>query len=268
MGFGGILALSLAAAVMVAVISGAKPPAHFLIQDTAECYYSPGGGGGPEGQLEVRFVYRYIYDREELVRFDSARGEFEAVAALGEPDARYWNGQKEVLENARAAADVFCRHNYGIDEPFARARLVQPKLKISATEQDSSSQNTLLICNVARFWPAEIEIKWFRNGKEEKGPTVMTTDLIRNGDWTFQIQVMLETKLERGDVYTCQVDHASFASPVQVQWEPQSDSARSKMWTGVAGLILGLVFMALGFIFFLRSKKGNVLPQPPVALMS
>nr|ACS66861.1 MHC class II antigen beta chain [Amblyrhynchus cristatus] len=257
-----ILALSLAAA------AAAEPPAHFLIQDTAECYYSPGGGGGPEGQLEVRFVYRYIYDREELARFDSARGEFEAVAALGEPDARYWNGQKEVLEQNRAAADVFCRHNYGVYEPFARKRLVQPKMSITPAEHDSSSQKTLLICDVAGFWPSGINITWLRNGKEEEGTKVMTTDLIRNGDWTFQIQVMLETKAEWGDVYACQVEHPSFPTPARVQWEPQSDSARSKMWTGVAGLILGLVFLGLGLIFFLRSKKGDVLPQAPVALMS
>uniref|UniRef100_A0A670HMT1 Ig-like domain-containing protein n=1 Tax=Podarcis muralis TaxID=64176 RepID=A0A670HMT1_PODMU len=95
---------------------------------------------------------------------------------------------------------------------------VQPKVKITPTDNvESSPHNTLLICTVNRFFPAGIEIKWFRNGKEE--PKVWTTDLIRNGDWTFHIEVMLETNPERGDVYTCQVEHASFEGPVTVQWD-------------------------------------------------
>nr|ACS66866.1 MHC class II antigen beta chain [Amblyrhynchus cristatus] len=255
MGFAGILALALAA-----VASGAEPPEHFLIQERFECSLTAAAAGSRPEDVEVRFVHRHIYDREELARFDSARGEYEAVAALGEPDARYWNGQKEVLDRRRAEVDAFCRHNYENDEPFARKRLVQPKMSITPAEHDSSSQKTVLICDVAGFWPSGINVTWLRNGKEEDKARVMTTALIRNGDWTFQIQVMLETKAERGDVYACRVEHPSFPTPASIQWEPQSDSARSKMWTGVAGIILGLVFLAPGFILFLRNKK--------VALMS
>ncbi|KAH0630701.1 hypothetical protein JD844_013992 [Phrynosoma platyrhinos] len=61
-------------------------------------------------------------------------------------------------------------------------------MKIAPTDYDSSSHNTLLICSVDSFFPAKIKITWFRNGKEEEGPQVMTTNLIQNGDWTYQIQ--------------------------------------------------------------------------------
>ncbi|XP_061469689.1 H-2 class II histocompatibility antigen, E-S beta chain-like [Rhineura floridana] len=140
----------------------------------------------------------------------------------------------------------------------------QPKVKIIPTEDDSSSHNTLLICTVAGFFPPKIEIKWFRNGKEET--RVWTTDVTRNGDWTFQIQVMLEAQPERGDVYACQVDHTSFEGPVTVQWEPQSDSAKSKMWTGIVGIVLGLVFVATGLTLYLKNKKGRSIPQPAVLI--
>ncbi|XP_061477548.1 H-2 class II histocompatibility antigen, E-S beta chain-like isoform X2 [Rhineura floridana] len=138
---------------------------------------------------------------------------------------------------------------------------VQPKVVITPTEYDSVSHNALLICTVAAFYPAKIEIKWFRNGEEETG--VWTTDVTRNGDWTFQIEVMLETQPKRGDVYACQVEHASFAGPVTVQWEAQSDSAKSKMWTGIVGLVLGLVFVAPGLFLCVRNKKGLAVPQSP-----
>uniref|UniRef100_A0A8D0LBG9 Ig-like domain-containing protein n=1 Tax=Sphenodon punctatus TaxID=8508 RepID=A0A8D0LBG9_SPHPU len=101
------------------------------------------------------------------------------------------------------------------------------------------------------IYPSEIE--WFRNGQGETAGAV-STELLQNGDWTFQILVMLETAPRHGDVYTCQVEHASLGSPVTVQWEPQSDSARSKMLTGIGGFVLGLIFLALGLLVYLKNK--------------
>uniref|UniRef100_A0ABM5FF79 H-2 class II histocompatibility antigen, E-S beta chain-like n=1 Tax=Pogona vitticeps TaxID=103695 RepID=A0ABM5FF79_9SAUR len=243
----------------------AEPPAHFLHQVTSECYFQSNGseaGSGPPPR--VRFLERYFYDRQEFLRFDSDRGEYEAVTTLGEPIARDWNTRREFLEDVRRAVERFCSHNYGIYQPFARERKVQPLVEITPSE---NFPNTLLICTVDGFFPSKIKITWFRNRKEEDEARVFTTDLIRNGDWTFQMAVMLEAQPERGDVYTCQVEHASFPEPVTVQWEPQSDSAKNKMWTGVAGFVLGLVFLAPGLILYLKNNKGHVIPQPSVALM-
>ncbi|XP_078243454.1 DLA class II histocompatibility antigen, DR-1 beta chain-like [Pogona vitticeps] len=240
------LLLAALAACLPQVESGARPAEHFVYQWASECFYH-------NGTERVRLLDRYVLGRQEFVRFDSDRGEFEAVSTLGEPIARDWNSQKEILEVARRNVEL-CRHNWAIDWAFASSRRVQPKVKIAPSSSDSSSHNTLLICNVARFWPAEIEIKWFRNGKEEDESRVFTTDLIRNGDWTFQMAVMLEAQPERGDVYACQVEHASFPEPITVQWEPQSDSARSKMWTGVLGLVTGLVFFIAGLSLYVKSQ--------------
>uniref|UniRef100_A0ABM5FF62 H-2 class II histocompatibility antigen, E-S beta chain-like isoform X1 n=1 Tax=Pogona vitticeps TaxID=103695 RepID=A0ABM5FF62_9SAUR len=269
---GGFLVAGMMGMVVLTAESAAEPPVHILYQVIGECYFQSNGSGAGSGPTppppRVRFLQRHFYDRQEFVRFDSDRGEFEAVTPLGEPIARYWNSQKERLERKRSEVDYFCRHNYGILEPLARERRVQPKVKIAPSSYDSSSHHTLLICNVDGFWPSQIEIKWFRNGKEEDEARVFTTDLIRNGDWTFQMAVMLEAQPERGDVYACQVEHASFPEPVTVRWEPQSASARSKMWTGVAGIVLGLVFLAPGLVLYLKNKKGErAIPQPPVALL-
>ncbi|XP_061469693.1 DLA class II histocompatibility antigen, DR-1 beta chain-like [Rhineura floridana] len=162
------------------------------------------------------------------------------------------------------APDLFCVENTGM-EYFYMSTTIQPKVKITPTEDDSTSHNTLLICTVAGSFPPKIEIKWFRNGKEET--RVWTTDITRNGDWTFQIQVMLEVQPECGDVYTCQVDHTSFEGPITMQWVPQSDSAKSKMWMGIVGIVLGLVFVATGLTLYLKYKKVRSIPQP-AALIS
>ncbi|XP_061469676.1 H-2 class II histocompatibility antigen, E-S beta chain-like [Rhineura floridana] len=235
------------------VLGVEEPPEHFLIQTKCECHFFP--ATATNGTLRIRYLQRYLWDRLEFFRFDSDLGRYVAVAKLGESAAGVWNQNKERLRREMAEVECFCRNNYEFDGHFAHTRHVQPKVTITPTEYDSVSHNTLLICTVASFYPAKIEIKWFRNGEEET--RVWTTDLTRNGDWTFQIEVMLEAQPKRRDVYACQVEHTSFKGPITVQWEPQSDSALSKMWTGIVGLVLVLVFVAPGLFLCVKNKKGG-----------
>ncbi|XP_066471758.1 H-2 class II histocompatibility antigen, E-S beta chain-like [Tiliqua scincoides] len=257
----GVLLVVMVVGALPPEVQSRRPPEHFVFQGKAECRFPDGPGPG------AYYLERYFYFQQEYARFDSRRGTFEAVTELGEPDARYWNSRPEVLEDERAALDRFCRHNYGVVEPFAAARKLKPQLKITPTDTDPPSHHTLLVCTVAGFFPAKINITWLRNGQEEDESRVVSTELIRNGDWTFRIQVMLEAQPEHGDIYTCLVEHTSLPAPTSVQWEPQSDSARSKMWTGVVGLLLGLVFVVPGLVLYLMKKKGTAIP-PPAALIS
>uniref|UniRef100_A0A8D0B2Z3 Ig-like domain-containing protein n=1 Tax=Salvator merianae TaxID=96440 RepID=A0A8D0B2Z3_SALMN len=224
------------------------PPEHFLYQWRGECLFL-------NGTQRVQLLDRYFWGRQEVVRFDSQVGKFVALTELGRPEAEYWN--QEFLQREKANVDRVCRVLYGIDEPFARDRRVQPIVTIAPMDHSTTSHNILLICNVGGFFPPKIAIKWFRNGEEEEGSHVWNTNLIQNGDWTFQTEVMLETQPERGDVYTCQVDHASLKEPVTVQWEAQSDAARSKMWTGIVGCVLFLVFVAPGVFLCVKNRKGD-----------
>ncbi|XP_043383561.1 HLA class II histocompatibility antigen, DP beta 1 chain [Chelonia mydas] len=75
----------------------------------------------------------------------------------------------------------------------------------------------LLVCSVTGFYPSGIEIKWLKNGQEQTAG-VVSMELLQNGDWTFQILVMLEMSPRRGDVYTCQVEHISLRDPLTVHW--------------------------------------------------
>ncbi|XP_030403290.1 DLA class II histocompatibility antigen, DR-1 beta chain-like isoform X4 [Gopherus evgoodei] len=231
-----------------------EPPEHFLYQAKADCLFT-------NGTERVRYLQRYIYNRQQYVHFDSELGVFVADTELGRPDAEYWNSQPEILADKRAAADRFCRHNYGAIEPFSIERRVQPKVKVSPTKSGSQPHSHLLVCSVTGFYPSGIEIKWLKNGQEQTAG-VVSTELLQNGDWTFQILVMLEMSPRRGDVYTCQVEHISLRDPLAVHWEAQSDSARSKMLTGVGGFVLGLIFLAPGLLIYLKNKKGRPVPQP------
>uniref|UniRef100_A0A8D2B0U8 Major histocompatibility complex, class II, DQ beta 2 n=1 Tax=Sciurus vulgaris TaxID=55149 RepID=A0A8D2B0U8_SCIVU len=94
---------------------------------------------------------------------------------------------------------------------------LEPKVTISPTRTEALNHHNLLVCSVTDFYPSQIKVRWFRNDQEETAG-VVSTPLIRNGDWTFQILVMLEATPQRGDVYTCHVEHPSLQSPVTVEW--------------------------------------------------
>ncbi|XP_053456933.1 HLA class II histocompatibility antigen, DO beta chain isoform X2 [Nycticebus coucang] len=232
---------------------GTDSPEDFVIQAKADCYFT-------NGTEKVQFVVRFIYNLEEYARFDSDVGMFVALTALGQPDAERWNNRPDILETSRASVDTLCRHNYRLGVPFTVGRKVQPEVTVYPERTPSLQQHNLLLCSVTGFYPGDINIRWFRNGQEERAG-VLSTDLIRNGDWTFQTVVMLEMTPELGDVYTCLVDHPSLLSPVSVEWSAQSDYPWRKMLSGVAAFLLGLVVFLVGIVIHLRDQKGYVKTQ-------
>ncbi|XP_043819580.1 H-2 class II histocompatibility antigen, E-S beta chain-like [Dromiciops gliroides] len=231
-----------------------QTPEHFTEQLKFECHFE-------NGTERVRLVVRYIYNREEHVRFDSDVGKFLALTELGRPSAEKRNSQKEELEQFQAQVDTVCRHNHVVFEPFLVRRSVEPEVTVYPSKMAPLGHHNLLVCSVTGFYPGDIEVRWLLNGQEETAG-VVSTGLISNGDWTYQVLVMLEMTPRRGDVYTCHVEHSSLQRPVTLDWKAQSGSAQSKMLSGVGGLVLGLIFFGVGLVVHRRSQKGNRGSQP------
>ncbi|XP_076772747.1 rano class II histocompatibility antigen, B-1 beta chain-like [Arvicanthis niloticus] len=257
--------LLLSAAVLVLMVlscpgtEGRDSPRDFVIQFKNYCYFT-------NGTQRVRHMNRYIYNQEEFVGYDSDVGEYRGVTELGRSWAEYWNSQQDILERTRAVVDTVCRNNYeGSEVRTSLRRLEQPKVIISLSRTEALNHHNLLVCSVTDFYPARIKVRWFRNGQEET-VGVVSTQLIKNGDWTFQVLVMLEMTPQRGEVYICQVEHASLQSPVTVEWRAQSESAQSKMLSGIGGCVLGVIFLGLGLFVYHRSQKGPRGP-PPAGLL-
>ncbi|XP_027624939.1 HLA class II histocompatibility antigen, DP beta 1 chain isoform X2 [Tupaia chinensis] len=230
-----------------ALAQGRDTPEMYVYQRRSDCFEFNG---------THRFLERYVYNREVYVQFDSAVGSFTAETQLGEITAQKWNRWKGFLELRRSAVDTVCRHNYELDEGFTLKRRVQPRVNVSPSKKRPLQHHNLLVCHVTDFYPGDIRVRWFLNGKEETDG-VVSTNLIRNGDWTYQILVVLETIPQQGDVYTCHVEHPSLDRPVTVEWKAQSDSARTKMLTGVGGFVLGLTSLVASFVLHLRNQRGR-----------
>lgn len=240
------------------VAEGRDAPQDFVYQFKGLCYYT-------NGTQRVRLVAQNIYNGEEYVRYDSDWGEHRAVTELGRWTAKYWNGQEDLMERRRAEMDTVCRNNYPMDEAMALHQRAEPTVTISPSRTEALNHHNMLVCSVTDFYPGQVKVRWFRNNQEETAG-VVSTPLIRNGDWTFQILVMLEMTPQRGDVYTCHVEHPSRQSPIRVEWRAQSESAQSKMLSGIGGFVLGLIFLGLGLFVRQRKQKGSHGP-PPAGLL-
>ncbi|XP_074046089.1 HLA class II histocompatibility antigen, DQ beta 1 chain-like [Macrotis lagotis] len=131
---------------------------------------------------------------------------------------------------------------------------VKPVVIVFPSKMVPVGHHNLLVCSVTDFYPGDIEVRWFLNSQEETAG-VVSTGLLSNGDWTYQIPVILEMTPKHGDVYTC------FQRPVILDWKTQSEPSQSKMLSGV-GLVLWLIFLGIDLIVHQRSQKGNPGSQP------
>ncbi|KAM6186416.1 HLA class II histocompatibility antigen, DO beta chain [Rhynchocyon petersi] len=226
-------------------VQGIDFPEDFVTQAKAECYFT-------NGTEKVQFVVRFIFNLEEYARFDSDVGMFVALTELGRPDAERWNSRLDILERSRASVDALCRRNYELGASFTVGRKVQPEVVVYPERTPSLQHPNLLLCTVTDFYPGDIKIKWFRNGQEEKAG-VISTGLIRNGDWTFQTTMMLEMIPEFGDTYICLVDHSSLLSSISVEWRFQSEYSWRKVLSGIGTFLFGIVFLLVGIVIHFRA---------------
>nr|XP_033779816.1 SLA class II histocompatibility antigen, DQ haplotype C beta chain-like [Geotrypetes seraphini] len=233
-------------------------PKDFVAEVKGECHYSNGG-------RDVRLLARWFYNMEEFVYFDSQVGWFIAKTEFGKTTADSWNNNTAIIEQKRNEVERVCKNNYEAAEAgTVIGRQVKPDVTVSPMKTGSSGEQHRLACYVNGFYPSAIKVKWLRNQVEDTS-SVISTELLQNGDWTFQILVILETELQRGDTYTCEVEHSSLKEPLKMDWELQtSKSAKNKQLTGIVGFVLGAVFIIVGLIIFLKNNKGASRLQIPV----
>uniref|UniRef100_A0A8C6A2D7 HLA class II histocompatibility antigen, DQ beta 1 chain-like n=1 Tax=Marmota marmota marmota TaxID=9994 RepID=A0A8C6A2D7_MARMA len=199
-----------------------SPAEDFMYQFKGTCYFT-------NGTQRVRLMARQIYNKEEILSFDSDVGVFVAVTKLRQSSAKSCNAQKDLLAEYQAHVDTLCRHNY-YQTAFFTVQL-----------------------RVTNFYPQQVKVRWFWN-KEEETSGVVSTPLIQNGDWTYKILVMLEVTPQPGDVYTCHLEHPSLQSPITVEWWALSESAQNKMLSGIGSFVPGLIFLGLGLVTGSRTK--------------
>ncbi|XP_025914023.1 DLA class II histocompatibility antigen, DR-1 beta chain-like [Apteryx rowi] len=224
-----------AALVVLAVLGargahGKETTGYFLEMVKAECQYV-------NGTERVRFLVRYIHNRQPLLHFDSNVGFYMADSPLGEPEAKYWNSQPDIIEREQGEVDRLCRHNYGVFSPFTVER------RGECTGEP-----------------------WVWQGWDT--PTPSTLPAAQGGAQGASLEDGDEPgHWDRGrgaSVHSCAHSRGlgKVPAPCQEDTSPLCPPWTHPMLTGVGGLVLGLIFLALGLVLYLRNKKGRAVAQP------
>uniref|UniRef100_A0A8C6AFF2 MHC class II beta chain n=1 Tax=Marmota marmota marmota TaxID=9994 RepID=A0A8C6AFF2_MARMA len=222
-----------------------SPAQDFMYQFKGTCYFT-------NGTQRVRLMARQIYNKEEILCFDSDVGVFVAVTEQRMSSAKSWNAQKDLLAEYQTSSFTVQRD------------LMEPIVTISPARKKPPQFADLLS---DKYYPQQVKVRWFQN-KEEETSGVVSTPLIQNGDWTYQILVMLEVIPQHGDVYTSHVAHPSLQSPITVEWWALSESAQNKMLNGIGSLVLELIFLGLGLSVHFCNKKGKSPLEKMASLLS
>ncbi|XP_076125762.1 RLA class II histocompatibility antigen, DP alpha-1 chain-like [Alosa pseudoharengus] len=120
-------------------------------------------------------------------------------------------------------------------------------------------QENSLICFIGGFYPPRLNVTWTRNSKMvTKG--VSTSQLRVNvNDGTYSQFSTLQFTPQKGDIYTCTVDHQALERPMTREFDVEVSEVSESSLTlpavfCVVGLIVEMLGMATGLFFFIKAK--------------
>ncbi|XP_066580404.1 HLA class II histocompatibility antigen, DR beta 5 chain isoform X2 [Amia ocellicauda] len=202
---------------------------------------------------------RDVFNKMEIIHFDSKIRKHVGYTEYGIRTAEYWNKDKDYMASILADEERYCKHNAEVLRASTLDREVTPSVRVRSSKPVSSRHPVLLVCHVTGFYPQRINVTWLRDGVETS-TDVTSTELLANGDWTYQIHSHLELRPRAGERITCRVQHKSLEQPLEVTWDNSaSESKKNKVIMGVCGLVLGLIIAAAGVIYYKKKSTGRIL---------
>ncbi|XP_051741379.1 H-2 class II histocompatibility antigen, E-S beta chain-like [Ctenopharyngodon idella] len=204
----------------------------------------------------VVLIDSFYFNKNLIIQFNSTVGRFVGFNEYGIRVAERWNNST-ILQTEIASIDAECRADVLSRDPAIRDKTVKPKVKLSLVKPTGGSHPAVLMCSAYEFYPPHIKVSWLRDGK------VMTSDVtsvmeMADGDWYYQIHSELAYISKPGEKISCMVKHASSAQHIIVDWDPTlPDSEIIKVCIGVCGLVLGIIVVAAGLIYFYNKKSSE-----------
>uniref|UniRef100_W5KID6 Beta-2-microglobulin n=2 Tax=Astyanax mexicanus TaxID=7994 RepID=W5KID6_ASTMX len=117
--------------------------------------------------------------------------------------------------------------------------LVRPSVNVYPQFPVTEGQANVLYCYATGFYPGDIEINFFLNGRPSAEDGIMS-DLMYSEDWTYRVYKYMAITPRPGEEYSCEVKHSSMAEPKMSLWRPEFP-AFTPGFSWIFGLIPGLV---------------------------
>lgn len=201
------------------------------------------------------YIDQAVYDGELMDFFDFDQRKYVATKDWMQSNVDKWNKDGSAEAVYQQGINM-CETNIRIDETSILPRRVEPEITIRPKVSSHMGQSALLTCHVTGFYPPEIKVTWLKNGAPVPSGAINTV-LLSDGDWTYQVEELLQYHPVSGDTYTCRVEHISLEKFVDKDWGVQStpESERTKIIVGALGFVFGLLILLAGVIMKLRNAK-------------
>uniref|UniRef100_A0A8D0CYD8 Ig-like domain-containing protein n=1 Tax=Sander lucioperca TaxID=283035 RepID=A0A8D0CYD8_SANLU len=158
---------------------------------------------------DMVFLVKNIFNQKINTLYDSRVGKYVGFGEYGMTNAAHYNSQKWKMDERKVEVETLCRYNARL---FRRSTLDRKgKVLISRGE----FKRSMLECSVMGFFPQEVRLSWLRDGVEVT-TDVSSTDVLANGDWSFQLHSYLEFTPRRGERVSCRVEHSSLRESLEL----------------------------------------------------
>uniref|UniRef100_A0A3B3VCQ0 H-2 class II histocompatibility antigen, E-S beta chain-like n=1 Tax=Poecilia latipinna TaxID=48699 RepID=A0A3B3VCQ0_9TELE len=231
-----------------------SPGGAYYLYVMERCQFS--SSDGHDAVLLDQFYYNKILEGQ----YNSTVGKVTAYTEKGEVYAIILNNDPGFIKREIWKTNL-CKRNVPLGQKLLTA--VEPYVWLRSVKAEYSQHQQKLVCSAYDFYPKQIRVTWLRDGKKVTSD-VTSTDELPNGNWLYQIHSYLEFTPKPGEKIACMVEHASLKEPQLHDWEPESDSKWSKIAVGSAGLLLGLLFSAAGFIYYKTTSNGCISRRNPL----
>ncbi|XP_030620982.1 boLa class II histocompatibility antigen, DQB*0101 beta chain [Chanos chanos] len=112
-------------------------------------------------------------------------------------------------------------HKLKEETKSAKSPLVSPSVNMYSQFPDAQGKQNYLYCYATGFYPGDIEINFFLNGRPS-AKKVMTSDLVYSEDWKYKLFSYIAITPQPGEEYACQVKHSSMLEPKVTTWSESS----------------------------------------------
>uniref|UniRef100_A0A672Z6P3 Ig-like domain-containing protein n=1 Tax=Sphaeramia orbicularis TaxID=375764 RepID=A0A672Z6P3_9TELE len=189
----------------------------------------------------------YFYNKKLVMLYNSTTGNYTGFTENGIHVAHLCQNDPYRQIKKNFEKDMMCKHNLQAVKDSSKCHItIAPTVKVTRVMHPS-----VLLCSAYDFYPKQIRVTWLRNGQE----VVSFTEAIPDGDWYYQIHSYLEYTPTPGETISCVVEHASLREPLIQVWDSSPPkSQRIRDGVGTFFLVVGLVCMSVGFIYYKRKS--------------
>ncbi|XP_042372230.1 SLA class II histocompatibility antigen, DQ haplotype D beta chain-like, partial [Plectropomus leopardus] len=171
---------------------------------------------------QVEYLVDWYFNEEFTMQYNSTVGKWTGFTPAGLSTAAMFNADERNIQRRMLEREFICVNRIDLVQITVEENMAEPSVTLS--EITSSSHDTMLACSVYDFYPKNIRVTWHRNGQEvTSGVTI--SEVMTNGDWTYQVHSYLEQPAGRQHGVTCMVEHESLREPKIYDWGETHDGS-------------------------------------------